>query len=208
MNIQRIGFAALFYGCFILAGFASTSVQVVKLEESYRVWIETTGTHWAPMSPEGPFPKWSECSVFVLKGAGAPTNGTSQYVIGKDAIGWGAHYGSGYINFDEKHRILELRALNQASYRNQSGIYKNCRFEAPAIHSVTNYAGLANYTSNHAIVKITGFLQDNSRCKMDGGIVYLGGYFQVGPKYEFIGWTEIGSDGVVRMSVYDFKVIQ
>src|SRR5580765_7123204 len=133
MKNQQIALAALLYGSFICAGCGSTSVKVIKLEESYRVWIDTQKTHWQyPMSPEGPFPKSSECSVFVLKGAGKTTNGTSQYVIGKDAIPWGAHYGSGYINFDEKNRILELRAeLDQTGHHNQSGIYKRCKFEAP-----------------------------------------------------------------------------
>lgn len=39
-----------------------TSVDIVKLEQSYRIMICTEGRYWLPISPEGPFPKWSDSS--------------------------------------------------------------------------------------------------------------------------------------------------
>ena len=105
-------------------------------------------------------------------------------------------YTSGFIRINEKNRTLELRADlsgNHETEINHSGIYKNYKFEVPVIEPVVDYERLNAYKGK--TVKVVGQLQDNSHCKMNGGAVYLSGWYEVGPKYEFIGWVGEGYGG-------------
>lgn len=186
---------------------ASTTVRVLKLEHSYKVWICREGRHWYPMSPEGPFPKWSDCSVFLLKGSGNATNGCLHYIIGKDAVSLGNIYESGYVNISETNKSLQLAGVLSArgkGYLNLSGVYMNCKFEAPVIDTVVDYKDLENHRGK--VVKITGALEDNWHCKMNGGAILLSNWYEVGPKYEFIGVIEEGYGGdKYRLAIYDVE---
>lgn len=171
----------------------TTSVAIVKLEQSYRIMIRTEGRYWLPISPEGPFPKWSESSGFQLKGAGTVTNGTLRFIIGKDAVSFGSKYTSGYIAINVKSKSLEVRADLSSQHSkeiNHSGFYKTCTFDIPVIVSVTEYEQLDALKGK--FIKISGQLQDNWHCKINSGAVLLSNWYEAGPTYTFIGWVDNG----------------
>jgi hypothetical protein len=102
--------------CKIYSGPTRTNVRVTAIDEGYEIRITTEGRHPIPISPEGPFPKWSRGLVLFVGGNGEPEEigGVTfkKYTAGKD---FDAAYWISWIAISEKSRRL---ILPQESYDN------------------------------------------------------------------------------------------
>ena len=87
---------------------------MTAIGDRYEITIESRGTMLLPVSPEGPFPKWSACTRLVAQGGGeiVKRDGAAfkKYTIGKNLRSDNDYFFSGSIWISEERKTLVVDA--------------------------------------------------------------------------------------------------
>jgi len=132
------------YGYFPERLFRKDTVAITAIDDTYKIAIESRGTLLLPLSPEGPFPKWSASTKLLAEGCGKRVKrdglALNQYTLRKDLISPDDYLAGGSIWISEESRTLLVDVELRKEYRelmNQSGTYKNIEVYRPKIIVLT-----------------------------------------------------------------------
>jgi len=180
----------------------------MRLERANRVWIFSEGRSLLPITAEGPFPRWSQTSVFLLKGPGEPTANGTLYRIGEDARSFFGKYVAGWVILDEGRRTVTLQGSlsdRYASQINHSGTY-TCEFQAPEL-VVLDDPDRASALEGK-FVKVTGTIEDRRYCRIHGGRLKVSSSLESSSRYELVGRIVKGSGSdLFMLDVFDSTAV-
>jgi hypothetical protein len=120
--------------------YRTTKVCIDAIDDGYDVRIRTSGRSPLPLTPEGPFPKWSELTWLTADGPGevVQRDGTvyKKYTLGKDLRDRLHRYSSGSLCISPESNALVVDVQLSGEHQdlmNQSGRYGNVTIEHPPI---------------------------------------------------------------------------
>jgi hypothetical protein len=142
-------------GCVISSLRTQTdSVRVTAIDDGYDISISSEGRYMMPLTPEGPFPKWSRGARLFAEGSGESVeiDGLSykKYSVGKDLIA--ANYSSGSVYISEKGKRLLTRELEG------NKTFDNITIEHPKIILLTRDTTIEEL--DHCYIRARGRFND------------------------------------------------
>jgi len=131
----------------LLIGFCSIhtrkdSVDVTEIEGKYRIRFLSRGNYLAPITPEGPFPIWTDASFFQTDGKGARNDqGDISYELGKNLESQYQKYRESILTIHEKEKEITFKGKLGREYKsatNHSGSY-TIDIERPQIFRIEQF---------------------------------------------------------------------
>ena len=150
--------AAVIVGLSIFPPWTRTdTVEVTAIDDGYQISIESKGRLLQPLSLEGAFQKWSDCTTLFAEGPGEQVEmdkvAYKKYTIGKNLQGKWFYKCVIYISDSEKRLIVQGELADKHRV-NHSGIYDNITISRPEIFSIDTNAKIVDI--NHDYIRAKG----------------------------------------------------
>jgi len=119
------------------------SVGINRIGGTYLIHFVSQGNMFAPLTPEGAFPRWADYATFQTYGAGSRNaNDEITFTIGSDLASQYYKYREGTLTIRESTKEVILDAKLSKEYRwatNHSGKYRFTLTE-PTVYPITDFS--------------------------------------------------------------------
>jgi hypothetical protein len=186
------------------------TVTVTAIDDGYDIRIHSSGRWLFPISPEGPFPKWTDATRFFAEGSGerVDRNGViyKKYIVGMDLTStW---YSCGTICISEHDKRLIVQGERPADRHDRttwSGTYDNVVVDHPEILILTETTRIEDI--DHRYVRARGHFR-KSRLEAAGKLLYA----PTAPPdalgtYEVVGVVELHYDPEPSIHIVSYKKV-
>ncbi|MFX0200301.1 MAG: hypothetical protein ACFFCW_29630 [Candidatus Hodarchaeota archaeon] len=154
-----IVFILILTGCF---NTREDNIYITKIDDEYLIKFVSTGKYIATITPEGPFPAWSDNSTFQTNGKGNNVNETDyEYIIGTNLESQYDKYKNGYIILSEISLEISLKADLSDKYRdtvNHSGKYSKVVIKSPPVFEISEFKSQEEMVGKY--IRATGYFKN------------------------------------------------
>lgn len=168
-------------------------LTITAIDDRYSIAIHSGGRMLLPISPEGPFPKWSASTRLIAEGSGETVtrDGVTykKYTFYNGLRSETDYFFDGSIWFSEEDRTLIVDVEYKEEYRhllNHSGTYRNITVNRPTIIVLTKDTPIERIDGRHVRAR--------------GTFAESGNYFQAAGK-TFYTYCSYRSDKLVAYEV-------